>query len=152
MPADAVETAWLRASSLSALLGPHLVATHVTAAWIHGALAEAPARHSVARVASRRVHHVPERRIRFRDTRVDARDVESVAGVHVTTRQRTLADLARDIARGTAAPGAAAAASCLASVPGAPRAAIVCLAALGAVPGKPAALELLRRWEAEPPT
>ena len=37
IPADAVETTGLRAGSLSEVLGESLAATHLTAAWIHGA-------------------------------------------------------------------------------------------------------------------
>ncbi|GAA5027343.1 type IV toxin-antitoxin system AbiEi family antitoxin [Microbacterium fluvii] len=95
LPADAVETPALRARSLEALLGDTLAATHLSAAWIHGALPEPPGRHTVQRAVDRRLHHVVGRRFVYRDLRVDERDLMVVGGVRVTTPERTLADLAR---------------------------------------------------------
>lgn len=95
IPADAVETAALRAGSLSTLLGRTLAATHVSAAWIHGALPEPPARHTVQRAVARRIHHVRGRRVLYRDLTIDEDDRRRLGGVWVTTLVRTLADLAR---------------------------------------------------------
>lgn len=95
IPADAVETAALRAGSLARLLGASLAATHLTAAWIHGALPWPPARHTVQRAVGRRLHIVPDHRIVYRDLAVPAEDLHSVGGVLVTTPVRTLVDLAR---------------------------------------------------------
>lgn len=95
MPADAVETAWLRAASLAPLVGDSLAVTHVSAAWVHGGLDEPPARHTVQRAVVRRLHHVIGRRIRYRDPRIDDADLTCIAGVKVTVPARTLADLAR---------------------------------------------------------
>ncbi len=95
IPADAVETTALRAGSLRGLLGDSLAATHLTAAWIHGALPDPPARHTVQRAVDRRLHHVMGNRIRYRDPVVTSDDLVLIGGVHVTTSVRTLADLAR---------------------------------------------------------
>lgn len=95
MPADAVETAWMRAASLAPVVGDRLALTHLSAAWVHGGLASPPARHTVQRAVSRRIHHVIGRRIRYRDPRIDDADQMRIAGVRVTTPARTLADLAR---------------------------------------------------------
>lgn len=95
MPADAIETAWMRAGSLAPVVGDRLAVTHVSAAWVHGGLAEPPARHTVQRAVSQRLHHVIGRRIRYRDPRVDEVDLIRLAGVRVTTAVRTLADLVR---------------------------------------------------------
>lgn len=95
IPADAVETAHLRAFSLRELLGPHLAATHESAAWIHGALGEPPPRHRAQRAVSRRLHHVIDRRLVYRDGCLAGADLCTFAGVWVTTPVRTLADLAR---------------------------------------------------------
>ncbi len=95
MPADAVETAWLRAGSLAPVVGEFLAATHLSAAWVHGALADPPARHTVQRAVARRLHHVIGRRFRYRDPRIDEEDLVRIAGVRVTAAARTLADLAR---------------------------------------------------------
>lgn len=95
MPADAVETPALRAGSLVRTLGDTLAATHLTAAWIHGGLPAPPARHTVQRAVSRRLHVVPDRQLVYRDLAVTAEDLHLIGGVHVTTPERTLADLAR---------------------------------------------------------
>ena len=95
IPADAVETRGLRAGSLRGLLGDTLAATHLSAAWIHGALHEPPARHTVQRAVSRRLHHVVGRRLLYRDLCVDPTDLLRIGGALVTSEERTLADLSR---------------------------------------------------------
>lgn len=95
MPADAVETAALRAGSLARLLGDALAATHLSAAWIHGALPAPPARHTVQRAVSRRLHTMPAPRLVYRDLTVVADDLLVIGGVLVTAPVRTLTDLAR---------------------------------------------------------
>jgi hypothetical protein len=96
MPADAVETRELRAGSLAGLVGSHLALTHESAAWVHGALHEPPARHSVQRCVDTRIHHVLGIRLRYRDLRLPEEDGIVVAGVTVATPVRTLVDLLRD--------------------------------------------------------
>lgn len=95
IPADAVETRGLRAGSLAVVLGDSLAATHLTAAWVHGALPSPPTRHTVQRAVARRLHRVPDRRVIYRDIAVDPADLLLVGGVWVTTVARTLADLSR---------------------------------------------------------
>jgi len=95
MPADAVETAALRAGALAPLLGDTLAATHLTAAWIHGGIPHPPARHTVQRAVERRLHLVPDRHVVYRDLSVQPEDVDLIGGVRVTTPVRTLIDLAR---------------------------------------------------------
>lgn len=95
IPADAIETAHLRASSLRELLGSHLAATHESAAWVHGAIGEPPARHRAQRAVARRLHHVIDRRLVYRDGCLGEADLCTFSGVWVTTPVRTLADLAR---------------------------------------------------------
>ncbi|MDY0909759.1 hypothetical protein [Microbacterium sp. CFBP9034] len=95
IPADAVETRALRAGSLTGILGETLAATHLTAAWIHGALPEPPVRHTVQRAVDRRLHRVPVGHLVYRDLAVHPADLELIGGVRVTSAVRTLADLAR---------------------------------------------------------
>jgi hypothetical protein len=95
IPADAVETRALRAGSLRSILGDTLAATHLSAAWVHGALHDPPARHTVQRAVARRLHHVMGRRFVYRDLSVDVDDLLVLGGVWVTTPVRTLADLVR---------------------------------------------------------
>jgi hypothetical protein len=97
IPADAVETRELRAGSLRVLLGDVLAATHLTAAWIHGALSEPPSPHTVQRAVGRRIHHTKTSGIRlhYRDPAIDPADLRLIGGVWVTNAARTLADLSR---------------------------------------------------------
>ncbi len=95
IPADAVETAALRAGSLASLTGDTLAATHLSAAWIHGAMPFPPARHCVQRAVARRIHMAPERQVVYRDLAVPEEDLLVLGGVRVTTPLRTLIDLAR---------------------------------------------------------
>ena len=140
IPADAVETRELRAGSLHSLLGDTRAATHLSAAWIHGALNEPPARHTVQRAVARRLHHVLGRRLLYRDLRVDPLDLVRICGVWVTRPVRTLADLSRvgDDEHARAAEMMADAA------PGLAGQASLWLETHGALPNKRAALRLLR--------
>ncbi|MEX0151592.1 type IV toxin-antitoxin system AbiEi family antitoxin [Microbacterium sp. LMI1-1-1.1] len=95
MHADAAETAWMRAASLRPLLGDALAATRLTAAWIHGALDVEPVRHEVQRAVPRRSTDARRLSVAYRDMQIDDGDLETVAGVRVTSVARTLADLAR---------------------------------------------------------
>ena len=95
IPADAVETQALRAGSLHGILGDTLAATHLSAAWILGAIDEPPARHTVQRAVPHRLHHVMGRRIVYRDPSIPDDDLWRIGGVLVTSPRRTLADLAR---------------------------------------------------------
>lgn len=95
VPADTIETSWLRAASLRELLGVRLAAIADTAAWIHGARAEPPSRHRVQRATAHRLHEPIGRRFVYRDSRIPEQDLMHIAGVAVTTPARTVADLAR---------------------------------------------------------
>lgn len=96
MPADAVETRELRAASLAHRISPALALTRASAAWIHGAWGEPPARHSVQRLSSLRIHHVVDRTLNYRDQGLLDDDVWWIGGVAVTTPVKTLSDLVRD--------------------------------------------------------
>ncbi|WP_243074788.1 type IV toxin-antitoxin system AbiEi family antitoxin [Microbacterium sp. SS28] len=95
IPADAVETRALRAGSLRDILRENLAATLLSAAWIHGALDEPPSRHNVQRAVPKRLHHVVDRRIVYRDPTIASEELWRIGGVLVTEPRRTLADLAR---------------------------------------------------------
>ncbi|MBB2977011.1 hypothetical protein FHX49_002603 [Microbacterium endophyticum] len=113
IPADAVETTALRAASLAPLLPPELAASHLSAAWVHGAIVEAPPRHTVVRSVSRRLHFRIGRRFIYRDAFVPEGDLENWAGIKVTTPTRTVVDLLR----GGSAEFAAAATAMILAVP-----------------------------------
>ncbi len=154
MPADAVETAAMRAASLRPLLMPAdrrtVAAVQLSAAWIHGAIDDPPTRHCVQRAVAQRIKAPTTPRIAFRDVPVPPDDLVVLGGVLVTGPARTLGDLARIHATGNVAVDAAVVCAIdrLASQPGAARDAIIRLALGAALPGKRAALELLRDLEA----
>lgn len=140
IPADAVETAALRAASLRGILSDDLAATQLSAAWIHGAAVLPPARHAVQRAVPRRLHQVLGRRFVYSDRALAAGDVQRIGGVSVTTRLRTLIDLAR---RGDGAHVAAAHAM-MRLWPDLAPAALARIAESGPFPGKRSAAALLR--------
>jgi len=145
IPADAVETQALRAGSLGEILGDSLAATHVSAAWIHGAVDEPPARHTVQRAVPHRLHHVIGRRIVYRDPFIPADELWRIGGFLVTDPRRTLADLAR-----TPEPDCAEAAGRLADMmPGLAALAIAWFDDRPPVPHKRAALALLQSLAAQ---
>ncbi len=96
MPADAVETRELRAASLRVFIRDTLAVTHASAAWVHGALALPPSPHVVQRISARRIHHVLDTRLRYRDVRLPPADVMHISGLAVATPVRTLVDLVRE--------------------------------------------------------
>lgn len=95
VPADAVETPWMRARSLAPLLGTRWAAVRTSAAWVHGQLPLEPTCHHAQRVGPARRGIRPTARAHFHDVRLAVSDVVAIAGVHVSTPERTLADLAR---------------------------------------------------------
>ncbi|WEG10491.1 hypothetical protein PU630_08125 [Microbacterium horticulturae] len=142
MPADAVETAALRAGSIAPLLGEGLAATGLSAAWIHGATAGPPARHSVQRIGARRRHHVIDLRLDYHDTPLDQCDILLLGGVRVTTVARTVTDLLR--ADSTVATTTAQQLLEIGAVT--PADALLSLERSGPLPGKRRARTTLRTW------
>jgi hypothetical protein len=139
IPADAVETAALRAASLAPLLRRDAAATHASAAWIHGVLPAAPGRHTIQRVADQRTRQRIDRRYVYRDPRLPPEDVQIMGGVAVTTPGRTVADLARL----PPTDGDEALAAFVREDPGAVEEAVGWLARAGRVPQKRVALARL---------
>ncbi len=139
-PADTVETPALRAASMRDLLGPLLAATHLSAAWIHGALPEPPARHTVQRAVPHRIHYVIHRRLHYRDLQIERADLVRIGGVVVSSPVRTVADIARldDAEHRRALEGFVAQDPLLA------HAALRWLEGAGRMPNKISAIELLR--------
>ncbi|WP_191089312.1 SAM-dependent methyltransferase [Microbacterium radiodurans] len=105
MPADAVETTALRALSLRPLARPGLALTHGSAAWVHGVRPEPPTRHHLQRLGDRRTMFIVSARVRFRDGRMPPEHTVELAGVAVTTLERTLVDLLRADAAASRLPG-----------------------------------------------
>lgn len=95
VPADLVESPALRAATLADTLGASLAASHLTAAWVHGGIDEPPARLSVQRAVTARLHHITDRRLQYHDVQADPEALERIGGCLVTSAERTVADLAR---------------------------------------------------------
>jgi len=142
MPADTVETSGVRAASLGPLLRDLMAATHLSAAWVYGAISEPPARHTVQRAVPHRIHGVIHRRLHYRDRYLPEADLYRIGGVLVTTPARTAADLARvgDAEHRAALDG-------FAPDPEIIKAGIEWLESAGTVPYKVRALEILRARE-----
>lgn len=100
MPTDAVETRELRAASLRHRVPGALALTRGSAAWVHGAVAEAPSRHTVQRYSVLRVPLVVDARLRYSDQLLPRGAAVRISGVWVTTPAFTLGDLARAMQAG----------------------------------------------------
>lgn len=100
MPADAIETRELRAGSLRHRVTDALAVTRESAAWVHGAVPDAPARHTVQRRSPARLPHVIDARLAYRDQLLREGAVMCISGVWVTTPEHTLADLVRALCGG----------------------------------------------------
>lgn len=96
-PTDLVETSVLRAASLAPLvLGlPDAAFVGMSAAWIHGAGDAPPRLHELQSATLRRLRAPSTRRIVVHDPPLDAVDVQRIAGLAVSTPERTLIDLVR---------------------------------------------------------
>jgi hypothetical protein len=93
-PVDEIERRDNRALSLAVLVPERLIAEQRTAAWVLGALGDAPARHQFCADIGARVR-APEPRITVREVVLDDTDLMTCAGLRVTTPLRTAIDLAR---------------------------------------------------------
>lgn len=94
IPADLLESADVRASTIAALVRPGTAAAGPTAAWIHGAGDAPPAVHHVQRASSRRLRPRPSMRVVFHDSPLAASDVVHLGGIAVASPLRTMLDLA----------------------------------------------------------
>lgn len=142
VPADAAETPELRAQALSGLVGDVLAVTRLAAAWVYGAVDEPPARVCVHRAVPRRIAHVVDRRLDYRDSLLDPAHVRAIGGVRVTTPARTLGDLVRD----RDPMSSCAARQLIAHGDVTAREGVSLLRAAGPVPGKRVALRILEAW------
>lgn len=93
MPPDVPEDASARIASLAPVLTAGYALSGPTAAWVHGVGDMPPACHHLQRVSAQRSRVHPKPRVVMHDRRLDACDVQTIAGVQVTTPLRTLTDL-----------------------------------------------------------
>lgn len=142
-PADLVETAEVRASSVASLVRAGTAASGPTAAWIHGAGDAPPPIHHVKRAVDRRLRPHIGARLVFHDTLLAASDWQSIGGTAVSTPVRTMIDLATSLYRD---PRVLPWMDRLAQAhPALPREAVLALQALRRVPGSRAGLAALER-------
>ncbi|MHC9044083.1 hypothetical protein ACYX8G_05840 [Microbacterium saperdae] len=99
IPADLIESADVRASSIADLVRPGTAAAGPTAAWIHGAGDAPPAVHHIRRSIPRRVRPQLSGRMIFHDGALSPSEVESIGGIDVSTPLRTMLDLATGVHR-----------------------------------------------------
>lgn len=94
-PIDQVADPAARARSLFRAWPPRLIAEQRTAAWIWGALLDAPARHQLCTSVGARARPPSPLRSVVREVVIEADEVATLAGLRVTSPLRTIADLAR---------------------------------------------------------
>ncbi|MDT0157218.1 hypothetical protein Q9R19_06220 [Microbacterium sp. ARD32] len=93
MPADSVEDADARATSVRELVPAHAAACGPTAAWIHGAGDAPPGIHHVRRIVSTRTRVPHSPRVMYHEARASRDDVQSIGGTRVLTPLATAVEL-----------------------------------------------------------
>ncbi|OJU39236.1 MAG: hypothetical protein BGN97_06325 [Microbacterium sp. 69-10] len=93
MPADTVEEADARATSLRDLIPAHLAACGPTAAWIHGAGDAPPQIHHVRRAGPTRGRVGFSPRVVYHERRAAPEELLSIGGIAVTTPLATAEEL-----------------------------------------------------------
>jgi AbiEi antitoxin C-terminal domain len=94
-PVDVPPSMQQRALVLTRRAPERLIAERMSAAWVYGVTHRPPARHQFCVDTSNRAHVPHSSRLSVREVVIDASDLQSVAGLSVTTPLRTLIDLAR---------------------------------------------------------
>jgi hypothetical protein len=94
-PIDELPTPQLRAAALALELPPRLVAEQRTAAWVWGALLDAPRPHEVCADISARARPTHSAQLAVREVVLHDDDVAQLGAMAVTTPIRTAIDLAR---------------------------------------------------------
>ncbi|QYH36096.1 hypothetical protein [Salinibacterium sp. M195] len=92
---DEFETIHLRAQSLGLVLDPRIIAERLSAAWVWGALTYPPQRHQLCVAIGARTRPHASLHATLREVVVSADEIDTVAGVSVTSRLRTVIDLLR---------------------------------------------------------
>ncbi len=92
---DEVPSPTLRAAALAAELPPRLIAEQHTAAWVWGAVIDAPRPHRVCADIGARARPAPSLQLVVREVVLMRDDVAHLGGAAVTTPIRTAIDLAR---------------------------------------------------------
>ncbi|MGV8857222.1 hypothetical protein [Rhodoglobus sp.] len=94
-PIDEFETTHLRARALGVVLDPRIIAERLSAAWVWGALVTPPRRHQLCVAIGARTRPHASLNATLREVVISPEEIDSVAGVSVTSRLRTVIDLLR---------------------------------------------------------
>ncbi|MBH0009269.1 hypothetical protein [Salinibacterium sp. SWN1162] len=94
-PIDEFDTIHLRARALAVVLDPRIIAERMTAAWVWAATLHPPVNHELCVAIGARTRPPSSLRAVLREVVIDADDIDTISGVSVTSRLRTVIDLAR---------------------------------------------------------
>ncbi|CAO1651828.1 AbiEi antitoxin C-terminal domain-containing protein [Salinibacterium sp. NYA9b] len=94
-PIDEFDTIHLRARALGVVLDARIIAERMTAAWVWGAALNPPARHQLCVAIGARTRPHPSLNAVLREVVITDDDIDTVSGVSVTSRLRTVFDLVR---------------------------------------------------------
>ncbi|WP_010202686.1 hypothetical protein [Salinibacterium sp. PAMC 21357] len=92
---DEFETIHLRARALGVVLDARIIAEQMSAAWVWGAIVTPPRRHQLCVAIGARTRPHPSLNAALREVVISPEEVDTVSGVSVTSRLRTVIDLAR---------------------------------------------------------
>jgi hypothetical protein len=92
---DEFETIHLRARALGLVIDTRIIAERMSAAWVWGALINPPSRHQLCVAIGARTRPHPSLNALLREVVISPEEIDSVAGVSVTSRLRTVIDLLR---------------------------------------------------------
>jgi len=94
-PIDEFETLHLRARALGTVIDSRIIAERMTAAWLWGAVSRPPRRHHLCVSIGARTRPPLGLQAMLREVVITEDDIATVAGVRITSRLRTVLDLAR---------------------------------------------------------
>lgn len=92
---DEFETTHLRARALALVLDPRIIAEQMSAAWVWDALIAPPRRHQLCVAIGARTRPHPSLNAILREVVISPEEIDTVAGVSVTSRLRTVVDILR---------------------------------------------------------
>jgi hypothetical protein len=93
LPVDCPDDSVARASALRRLVGERVIAGLESALWVHGVLSAPPAVHTVCASRDDRTRIAAAGRVELRESFFELGDVAAIAGLRLTTCERTAYDL-----------------------------------------------------------
>lgn len=92
---DEFDTVYLRARALAVNLDPRIIAEQQSAAWVWGALITPPRRHQLCVAIGARTRPAPDVNATLREVVISPEEINTISGLRVTSRLRTIIDLMR---------------------------------------------------------